>query len=126
MNALPLILVVDDEERIRRLLSGAIEDQDDMRVVSAASAEEALALLRGEPADVAVVDLRLPGMDGEAFIAQAHREGLCRRFVLHSGSIDLALTPAMEEAGMGPEDVLQKPVGVDVVLSRVRDLMRQP
>lgn len=125
MNTLPLVLVVDDEERIRRLLSGALEDQDDMRVKSAASAEEALDLLLQERADVAVVDLRLPGMDGEAFIAQAHSQGLCRRFVMHSGSIDLALTPAMVEAGMGPEDVLQKPVGVDVVLSRVRSLMKR-
>ena len=124
MNTLPLIMVVDDEERIRRLLSGVIEDQEDMRVVSAASAEEALTLLQAERAEVAVVDLRLPGMDGEAFIVQARRLGLCRRFVLHSGSIDLALTPALIEAGMGPEDVLQKPVGVDVVLARVRSLMK--
>lgn len=123
MSTLPLILIVDDEERIRRLLSGAVEDQDDMRAVSAGSAEEALELLREEPADVAVVDLRLPGMDGEAFITQAHTQGLCRRFVLHSGSIDLVLTPAMEAAGMGPEDILQKPVGVDVILARLRSLM---
>lgn len=124
MSTLPLILVVDDEERIRRLLAGAIEDQEDMRVKSAASAEQALELLREEPADVAVVDLRLPGMDGEAFIVQASRKGLCRRFVLHSGSIDLVLTQAMKDAGMGPEDVLQKPVGVDTVIERVRSLMQ--
>ena len=124
MTVLPLIMVVDDEERLRRLLSGAVEDQDDMRAVSAASAEEALEILRGEPADVAVVDLRLPGMDGESFIVQAHREGLCRRFVMHSGSIDLTLTSAMQAAGMGPEDVLLKPVGVDVVHTRVRELLK--
>ena len=35
----------------------------------------------------------------------------------------LRVTPAMEAAGMGPEDILQKPVGVDVILARLRSIM---
>ncbi len=125
MSALPLVLVIDDEERIRRLLVGALEDQDDLRAAGAASAEEALVMLEAEPADVAVVDLRLPGMDGEAFIREAHRRGLCQRFILHSGSIDLALSPALVALGMTPADVMQKPIGTDVILARIRELLNR-
>lgn len=125
MSELPLVLVIDDEERIRRLLVGVVEDQDDLRAAGAASAEEALQMLAAEPADVAVVDLRLPGMDGEAFIVEAHRRGLCRRFILHSGSIDLALSPALVALGMTPDDVMQKPIGTDIILARIRELLNR-
>lgn len=59
------ILIVDDEPIARRHLERLIADTPDARVVGqAADAPTALALLDASPADVAFVDIRMPGMSG--------------------------------------------------------------
>jgi DNA-binding response OmpR family regulator len=57
------ILVVDDRELVRDMLCDLIE-LDGYRVTSASSGEEALEVLRKTPADLVLVDLQMPGMNG--------------------------------------------------------------
>jgi CheY-like chemotaxis protein len=60
------VLVVEDDAGVRAYLSAVLEGQG-FRVVTAATAEEALAILQEEPAQLAVLDIGLPGqMDGFA------------------------------------------------------------
>ncbi|MBT6612107.1 MAG: response regulator, partial [Deltaproteobacteria bacterium] len=66
------ILVIDDEPFIRESLVGFLEDCD-YDVSSAESAEQALHLLRETPYNVAIVNLRLPGMNGDMFIQEINR-----------------------------------------------------
>ena len=59
------VLIVDDHPVVREGLLAILATQSDMKVVGeAASAEEALALNVPEPPQVAVLDLRLPGISG--------------------------------------------------------------
>jgi two-component system chemotaxis response regulator CheY len=62
------VLVVDDDATLRTLLT-AVFTGAGLQVVSAASAEEALALLDSSPVDVVVTDARMPGMNGAEFTA---------------------------------------------------------
>jgi two-component system, NarL family, response regulator len=65
------LLVVDDHPVVREGLLAILATQPDMKVVAeAASAEEVLALNVLEPPDVAVLDLRLPGMSGIQLLSQ--------------------------------------------------------
>ena len=64
------VLVLDDNEIVRECLVGLFEDRD-WQVLQAETAEEALELLKDNDADGAVVDIRLPGMDGNDFIRWA-------------------------------------------------------
>jgi CheY-like chemotaxis protein len=57
------ILVVDDEQNIRILLEAVLESAG-YRVVLAARGEEALARATEVHPDLALIDLRMPGMDG--------------------------------------------------------------
>jgi two-component system response regulator PilR (NtrC family) len=57
------LLVVDDEQSMREWLTIALS-QDGFEVESAATGEEALKVLERTPADLALVDLRMPGLDG--------------------------------------------------------------
>lgn len=57
------LLIVDDESPMRELLSLALADSSH-EVREAASAREALALLRIQPADVVFLDVYMPGRDG--------------------------------------------------------------
>ena len=59
----PLVLVVDDTAETRRLMRRALE-RDRLRVVEAASGEDALRVIRTSRPQIVVLDLRLPGMSG--------------------------------------------------------------
>jgi CheY-like chemotaxis protein len=59
------VLVAEDDAGVRAFIVAVLEGQGH-RVVAADSGEEALRLLAGEPARLAVLDLGLPGMDGFA------------------------------------------------------------
>ncbi|MHB8066892.1 MAG: response regulator [Desulfobaccales bacterium] len=57
------ILVADDEEAIRHLISEELIDEG-YRVLTASNAREALKMVETEPLDLVILDIRMPGMDG--------------------------------------------------------------
>ena len=102
------VLVVDDEPAIRDSLVEYLEDcQFDL--YAAASAEHALDLIARIPIDVAVVDIRLPKLDGDSLIMQAHllRPGL--RFLIHTGSVEYKLPAELRSLGITADHVFLKP-----------------
>ena len=103
------ILVIDDEVSIRESLKAFLEDYDYI-VDSANSAEEALEMLESNSYDLAVVDMRLPGESGDAFIIQAHERFQELRFLIHTGSVEFQLTEGLRQLGMTPEHVYLKPL----------------
>lgn len=82
------VLVLDDEVVVRESLADFFEDRG-WRVWQAASAEAALDLLASEPPGGVLVDIRLPGMRGDAFIREAHRLHPALAFVIVTGSPEL-------------------------------------
>jgi two-component system cell cycle response regulator len=70
--AQPTLLVVDDDAFMREVLVDALEGEP-WRILSAGSAEEALALLGREPVDVILSDQCMPGMQGTELMAHASR-----------------------------------------------------
>jgi two-component system cell cycle response regulator len=67
------LLLVDDDAFMREVLLDALEDEP-WRILSAGSAEEALALLAREPVDVVLSDQCMPGMQGTELMAQVSRD----------------------------------------------------
>jgi two-component system, NtrC family, response regulator AtoC len=67
------VLLVDDERNMRTVMQMTLEDAG-YRVLSAASAEEALPQLSDPDLAVILTDLKMPGMGGEEFIARCQRE----------------------------------------------------
>jgi len=61
------VLILDDDDDVRRSLVEFFEDRE-WRVLWAATLEDALEVLESESPDGVVVDIRLPGMDGNGFI----------------------------------------------------------
>ena len=76
------VLVVDDEPSIRNSLVEFLEDCQ-FQVASADSAETALELIVQAPVDVDLVDIRLPKLDGDSFIIQAHERWPQMQFLIH-------------------------------------------
>lgn len=103
------ILILDDEEMIRESLAVYFESRG-ASVFTAASAEEALAILAGTELDAAVVDIRLPGMNGNEFLRRAFEQRPGMRVVVHTGSVDYTVPREVIAAGTRPVAVFQKPV----------------
>lgn len=119
------VLIVDDETLIRDNLAVFLEDEH-FAVRVAHSAEQALAELEQESADVAIVDIRLTGMDGNSFILAAQRQDPGLRFLIHTGSLEYALPPELRALGLSERHVLRKPVAdMDLLVQAIRGLGRK-
>jgi len=103
------VLVVDDEAAVRNNLVAFLEDEG-FEVREAESGEAALQLLEQEDFAVGIIDLRLPGMDGDALIIATSSRKPSMKFLVHTGSSTYALPPALIDIGMTPEDVFRKPI----------------
>lgn len=110
------ILLVDDEERLLRNLEFFFEDEGyDVRC--ALSGEEAMDILRQEKIDAAVVDMRLPGIDGNEVIRRAIKEELLDKFIIHTGSTDYKIPAGLRDMGFTKKHVFLKPVQQMYILS---------
>jgi CheY-like chemotaxis protein len=103
------VLVLDDEESIRQSIAAYFEDEG-IVVFQASSGEDALDIVRTTAVDAAVVDIRLPGMDGNTFMIKAGQLRPGMRFVVHTGSADYILPESVMTIGVGPDKVFIKPV----------------
>lgn len=103
------VLIVDDEVSFRDSLKGFLEDYG-YDVVVAGTAEEALAYISGSEFSAAIIDLRLPRMNGETLIKRASQLSPEVRFIIHTGLIDYTLSKELISIGMSKEDVFYKPV----------------
>ncbi|NOX25119.1 MAG: response regulator [Deltaproteobacteria bacterium] len=103
------ILLLDDEVSIRDSLSRYLEEFD-FEVTMAVSAEEALEIMDHREFDLGVIDIRLPGMNGDAFIVLAHRQHPKMRFLIHTGSAEYGISGTLRLIGLRESDVLQKPL----------------
>ena len=83
------ILSVEDDERIRTAVRLALEDEG-WTVQTASDGRDALERLNELEPDVAVVDVRMPGLDGLKIVAAAKRDGLRTRIMLLTGYEDSA------------------------------------
>jgi CheY-like chemotaxis protein len=120
----PLVLVVDDTPETRRLMRRVLE-RDRLRVVEAASGEEALDRIVALRPAVVVLDLRLPAMSGfeVARRVRAHADPAVARTVLLacSASLQTEVIEAALEAGC---DAFEgKPFDVMTFAGRVRGVM---
>lgn len=110
-----LVFVIEDEDAIRQLVQDTLADEG-YRVGSARSAEDAIMMLDQVSPSLILLDLRLPGMDGFAFI-NVYR---ARKNSVNVAPIILmsALRPR-EELPEGVVDYLRKPFDLDDLLTRV-------
>jgi two-component system response regulator AtoC len=124
MSTSPRVLVVDDEESLRHMLSLFLS-KDGFQVWTASSGREALEQLKsGERFDLCVSDVRMPGMDGLAFIQEAVRLGeRAPTFVAMSAYGDKAL--ALEALRRGAFDYISKPFEPSELVIKLRLILER-
>ncbi len=124
-NSLVRVLVVEDEPSVRHSLKGFLEDYEFV-VFTAESAEGALELLAKEPCHAAIVDIRLPGINGDAMILKTHEMIPGMRYIIYTGSADYHLSEGLKNIGIRHEHVFFKPQqDLSVFVAAIGDLLRE-
>lgn len=119
MTMKPQILVIDDDESIRRTLRLCLESAD-YSVSVASSGEAGIALAKKQPPDLALVDLRLGGMDGLAVSRALAQEAPGAQVIIMTAYA--TIDNAVEAMRAGASDYLAKPftpAAVKHVVARV-------
>lgn len=106
MTVKPQILVIDDDDSIRRTLKLCLESAE-YAVTLASSGEQGIALAKKQPPDLAIVDLRLGGMDGLAVTRALAQEAPGAQVIIMTAYA--TIDNAVEAMRAGASDYLAKP-----------------
>lgn len=114
------ILIVDDEPNVRLMYRTALAGFG-YEIFEAASGEQALEAFRARKYNAAILDLRMPGMDGMELLAKMHEIGIMTpvAFVTAYGDVPNAVR-AME---LGAIDFLPKPPTPEQLRDVVHDIL---
>ena len=117
------ILVVDDETDMLRLLERSISQELDCEIDTAASGAEALKLLKSKNYDLALVDIRMPGMDGIELLERVKRINPWMTVVIMTahGVVELAVKSIKK----GAYDFITKPFDHEELIHLLRKALER-
>jgi DNA-binding response OmpR family regulator len=112
------ILIVDDENTLRYFLRRTLQAEG-YRVSEAADGQTALDLLEQEAFDLALVDLRMAGVDGLEVMRQFRQRSPNTQIIIMTGYA--SVPSAVEALRQGAHDYLTKPFSIEELLTSVAD-----
>lgn len=115
------ILLIEDDSRIRRFVQTCLESEA-MRMVDADSGRRGLSLAASARADLAIVDLGLPDIDGVDVIRRLREWSSVPVIVLSARTREEEKVAALDA---GADDFLTKPFGAAELLARIRAHLRR-
>ena len=121
MQPQPLVLIVDDEPGILRLISAELSSQG-FDVVSCSSGEQALETAAQRWPDIAVLDIIMPGMNGLEVMTKLRATQPLPVILLTAKDSEADRVRGLE---MGADDYLGKPFSPEELTARVRSVLRR-
>jgi two-component system KDP operon response regulator KdpE len=119
--AKPLVLAVDDEAGILRLIRLELSSLG-FRVIAASSAEEALEVVERQRPDIVLLDILLPGMSGLEGLRLMRERWPVPVIMVTARDRELDKVRGLE---MGADDYIVKPFGADELAARIRAVLRR-
>lgn len=116
----PLILIIEDEEPIRRFLRAALSAEN-YRLAEAETGQQGIRLALHQPPDLVILDLGLPDLDGQEVLRQLREWLQAPVIVLSARNQEKEKVAALDH---GADDYLTKPFGVAELLARMRVALR--
>ena len=115
------VLLVDDDALLRRSLAFNLQKAG-FRTSTAANAEDALAMARQDPPDLIILDIGLPDMDGLDALRHLREQMDVPVIFLTARRRELDQALGLE---MGADDYITKPFDLDVLLARIKAVLRR-
>ena len=122
MDAKASILVIDDEEIVRRSYARILGEMD-CEAQAAADGEQALRAMEQQPFDVVLLDLRMPGAQGMEVLKAIKHRWPASEVVIVTGYP--SVESAKEALQLGAYDYLAKQADPDEVIDAARGAMRR-
>jgi DNA-binding NtrC family response regulator len=122
MTTKPKILVIDDDETVRRSYQRSLQTVR-CDVETAANGEDAIRALTDHPFDVLLLDMRMPGMDGMAVLKAAKQTAPDSEIIVITGYP--TIEGAKQAVQLGAYDYLSKPVGPREVIKATNGALNQ-
>jgi DNA-binding response OmpR family regulator len=116
------ILIIDDDNDLRGALMEQLELHQEFKAVEAASATEGLKLAREVRADLILLDVDLPDMDGRETCRLIRKGGIATPIIMLTGASSDSDTILGLDAGAN--DYVTKPFRFAVLLARIRAQLR--
>ena len=117
------IIVIDDQEPIRRIVRRALE-QDGHEVLDASEGEMGMRLLERHAADVVITDIFMPGQDGILTLRQIRKQFPAVKVIVISGGDSSGLLDLRHDAELlGAVKSLQKPFTAAELVQTVREVL---
>jgi CheY-like chemotaxis protein len=115
------ILHVEDENSVRFLYKEVFEELGH-RVIPAASGEEALKMLKGQRPDIIILDLKMPGMGGKAFLEKFQKMKLRIPVVISTAYPYMQGDPS----ALGADAYIVKSGDMTELVDKVQGLLSEP
>lgn len=115
------ILVVEDDEQIRKFMCYILKNEE-FTVMEAETGEEALILIEEEKADMVLLDLGLPGIDGMEVLEKVRKQSEMPIIIISARDQDCEKAAALD---MGADDYLTKPFLPRELILRILAILRR-
>jgi DNA-binding NtrC family response regulator len=112
------MLLVDDEDDFRTTLANRLKLRK-IDITDAASGSEAIELVKQKPFDVAVIDVKMPGVDGIETLAEIKKIDPSIEVIMLTGHA--SIESGMESMKIGAYDYVMKPCDIDELLTKTAD-----
>jgi DNA-binding NtrC family response regulator len=115
-------MLVDDETEFLETLVKRLKKRN-LDVCSASSGREALEILKNEPVDVMVLDLKMPDMDGIETLRHVKKLRPTVEVIMLTGHANVEV--AIQGMELGAFDYLMKPMDIDELLYKLQDAYKK-
>jgi len=116
------VLLVDDELEFLETLVKRLTKRG-LNISTAKSGEDALKIIRGKGIDVAVLDVRMPGMDGIQTLREVKKIDPLMEVIMLTGHASVEV--AIEGMELGAFDYLMKPADIDELFYKLQDAFKK-
>ncbi|MBC8430956.1 MAG: response regulator [Desulfobacterales bacterium] len=116
------VLLVDDEPEFLETLVKRLTKRG-LNISTAKNGEEALAVIRGKGIDVAVLDVRMPGIDGIQTLREIKKLDPLMEVIMLTGHASIEV--AIEGMELGAFDYLMKPADIDELFYKLQDAFKK-
>jgi len=117
----PLVLAVDDEKAILTVIEAELKEQG-FRVLTSQSGEQALSIAEQYRPDIAILDLRMPGLSGLELMRRLREKGPLPVILLTAMGASSDKVRGLE---LGADDYIGKPFDPQELAARVRAVLRR-
>jgi two-component system response regulator RegX3 len=115
------VIIIEDEKELGQLVQLYL-GMEGIEAPLAPSAEEGFEIFHREGADLIVLDINLPGMDGFEFLQALRRESSVPVIIVSAREADEDIVMAL---GIGADEFVTKPFAPKVLVARIRAMLRR-